>query len=378
MPRGFLYYGELLVRLLGEEDYGRTLDALAEALPIEVVATDRQGRVIIWNAALAAVAGPRELALGRPLLEALPLLSADPNHDWAQRLRDTLESGIARTVPRLPLGPRVVRLTLAPMRGVRGEVLGAVLAFEDITSGAREAEAQRQRERTEAVHGLGASLAHEIRNPLNALSLNLQVLAEQLQDDAVTRDTLAAGLQRAVDETGRMESLITHLLEVSRHDTLRLVPVRLDALVREVVARLEGAARSANCQVTLRLASARVLQLDRVRIERAIHNVVRNALEAAVGQVWITTRDDPHSTVVEIDDDGPGIRPEDRSEVFVVYSTGKRGGMGLGLPLAREDIRRHGGEIEVLARPGGGARFVLHLPLDAVAGNGGGTAGEAS
>ena len=63
-----------------------------------------------------------------------------------------------------------------------------------------------------------------------------------------------------------------------------------------------------------------------------------------------------------VDDDGPGIRPEERSDVFVLYTTSKRGGTGLGLPLAREDVRRHGGEIEVLARPGGGARFVVHLP----------------
>ena len=107
-----------------------------------------------------------------------------------------------------------------------------------------------------------------------------------------------------------------------------------------------------------------------------MHNVVRNALEAAQDRVWITTRDDPHSTVIEVDDDGPGVRPEDRSEVFVVYSTGKRGGTGLGLPLAREDIRRHGGEIEVLARPGGGARFVIHLPLEVMSEADAGRLGE--
>ena len=98
---------------------------------------------------------------------------------------------------------------------------------------------------------------------------------------------------------------------------------------------------------------------------QTLHNLLRNAIEAAAtggGHVLVTTRDDPHSTVVVVDDDGPGIRPEERSDVFVLYTTSKRGGTGLGLPLAREDVRRHGGEIEVLARPGGGARFVVHLP----------------
>ena len=79
----------------------------------------------------------------------------------------------------------------------------------------------------------------------------------------------------------------------------------------------------------------------------------------------VTTRDDPHATVLVVDDDGPGIRAEDRSGVFVLYRTGKRGGTGLGLPLAREEVRQHGGEIEALPRPGGGARFVIYLPIEA-------------
>ncbi|MGE0191662.1 MAG: PAS domain-containing sensor histidine kinase [Planctomycetota bacterium] len=365
MGRRFLYYGELLVRLLGEDDYGRHLDALAEALPIEVVATDRAGRVIVWNAALARVAGPREAALGRPLLEALPVLATDPNRDWAQALREVLDEGRTHTVARQPLGPRVVRLTMAPMRDKLGQVLGCVVAFEDITSGARAAELQRQRERTALVQDLGASLAHEIRNPLNALSLNLQLLAERMHDDRVSREDLERGLGRAVAETRRMEALVTHLLEVSREDVLRRMPARIDAILQGVLERLEGMAQSVGCHLTFVAGSRRTLLLDPQRIDRALHNLVRNAIEAAAtggGHVLVTTRDDPHSTVVVVDDDGPGIRPEERSDVFVLYTTSKRGGTGLGLPLAREDVRRHGGEIEVLARPGGGARFVVHLP----------------
>ncbi|MCB9825705.1 MAG: PAS domain-containing protein [Planctomycetes bacterium] len=365
MPRGFLYYGELLVRLLGEDDYGRHLDALAEALPIEVVATDRVGRVIVWNAALAHVAGPRERALGRPLLEALPVLATDPNRDWAQALREVLEEGRTHTVARQPLGSRVVRLTMAPMRDMTGEVLGCVLAFEDITSGARAADMQRQRERTALLQDLGASLAHEIRNPLNALSLNLQLLAERMQDARASREDLERGLGRAVAETRRMEALVTHLLEVSRDDRLRRTPAKIDVILESVLERLEGMAQASGCRVAFMAGSSRTLLVDPQRIDRALHNLLRNAIEAAAtggGHVLVTTRDDPHSTVVVVDDDGPGIRPEERSDVFVLYTTSKRGGTGLGLPLAREDVRRHGGEIEVLARPGGGARFVVHLP----------------
>jgi signal transduction histidine kinase len=115
--------------------------------------------------------------------------------------------------------------------------------------------------------------------------------------------------------------------------------------------------------------SRRTLDIDRARIDRAVHNIVRNAVEAAGrdGTVQVTTRDDPHSTVIVVDDDGPGIAPEDRARVFELFWTRKKGGTGIGLPLAQRAVESHGGEIEVLARPGGGARFVIHLPIDGAA-----------
>ena len=368
MTGRFLYYGEVLLRLLPQEDYARHLEALAEALPIEVVATDRQGRVIVWNASMVRAAGPREAALGRPLLHALPGLQADPNRDWQAVLLEVLSGAPARTYARLPLGDRVVRATMAPLRGAGEPVLGAVLALEDITTGAREAEERRRRERQDVVHDLGAGIAHEIRNPLNALSLNLQLLAERLDDPDIAREEIRERTGRMIAETQRLESLIQHLLAVSRGGRLDTADVALDPLVAGVMARHEGMARALHCDVRFDPGSERILRLDPVRIERALDNLTRNAVEAAAeggGHVWVTTRDDPHSTVIVVDDDGPGIRPEDRSEVFVMYTTGKRGGTGLGLHLAREDVLLHGGEIEVLSRPGGGARFVVHLPPDA-------------
>lgn len=361
----FRYYGEVLVRLLPVEDYALHLEALAEALPIEVAATDATGRVIVWNEAMAAVAGPRAAALGRPLLEAVPWIATDPNVNWAAELADVIGGGETRSFPRQPLGQRVVRATLGPMRGPGGEPLGAVLALEDITPGARAEVERRRQERARFLHDLGAGIAHEVRNPLNALSLNLQLLQERIEDPSVDRDEVLRRTEKMIAETKRVEVLVQHLLEVSRGGGISPSNEKIDPVVARVVDDLEGLAESRGCEVEVTAGSDRMLPLDRVRIERALHNLLRNAIDAAAeggGHVWVVTRDDPHSTVVVIDDDGPGIRPEDRSRVFVLYSTGKRGGTGLGLPLAQEDIMRHGGEIEVLSRPGGGARFVIHLP----------------
>jgi signal transduction histidine kinase len=360
----FLFYSEVLLRGVREEDYALRLEALAEELPLAVAATDASGRVVVWNRTLAAWAGRREGALGRPLLEALGLLAHDPNLDWSSLLEAALRGAPRLELARHPLGERLVRATLGPMVGPGGQVLGAVLSLQDITSGAREEERRRLQTRSDAVAALGAGIAHEIRNPINALSLNLQLLRERIAD--LPREVIAAKTDAMVAELQRMESLVAHLLEVSRGGEPDRAPESVDEIVAAVVERLDGTAQRLGARLAFRRGSRRLLRVDRARIDRAVHNVVRNALEAAGrgGSVEVTTRDDPHSTVIVVDDDGPGIAPEDRERVFELFFTRKRGsgGTGLGLPLAQRAVESHGGEIEVLARPGGGARFVIHLP----------------
>lgn len=367
MSRWFHYYTEVLVRVVPESDYALALEQLAEALPLEVAAVDRTGRIIVWNRALSAGVTPRDRVLGRPLLEALPGLLGDRNLDWRRALEGVLAGGPTLELPRHPLGDRVVRVTLSPLQGAEegAPPIGAVLVLDDITERVRQEERRVLRVRSDAVEALGAGIAHEVRNPLNALSLNLQLLRERLEDPASDRADLLSKADTMIAEMRRMDDLVTHLLEVSRGGPPAREPLRLGPLVSRLVGRLEATAVRAGVTLTHVDGSRRTLHLDPVRIDRALHNLVRNAIEAAPrgGRVVVTTRDDPHSTVVVVDDDGPGIPPADRPRIFELFFTRKRGGTGLGLPLARRAIHDHGGELEVLDRPGGGARFVVHLPL---------------
>ncbi len=369
----FLHYSEILLRILPEQDYALRLEALADALPLEVAATDAAGRVIVWNPALAEVAGPRSEAIGRPLLDAVPWLVEDPNVDWATLIAAVLAGGEARTFPRHPLGLRVVRATIAPMRGGRDEVLGSVLCFEDITLGAKEEERKRLKVRGMAIAALGAGIAHEIRNPLNSLSLNLQLLRESLSGPEPSPEPPTSRIDQMIAEVKRMNTLVQNLLEVSRGGPTVTREESVDAIVQEAVGRLREMADTGGVRIHMHLASRRRVPLDHTGMDRALTNIVSNAIDAAgqAGNVWIATRDDPHSTVVVVDDDGPGIPAESRERVFELFWTSKRGGTGLGLPLARRAVERHGGELEVLARPGGGSRFVIHLPPDGGAGESG-------
>src|SRR5262245_3956069 len=308
---------------------------------------------------------PRREVLGRALLDVMPALAEDRNFDWEAGLRDVLGSLRRVDLPRHPLGDRVVRAVLAPLLGVGGDVHGAALALEDITDRVRSEERRVLRVRSDAVEALGAGIAHEVRNPLNALSLNLQLLRERLEDRAADRADLVAKADAMIAELRRMDDLVTHLLEVSRGGPPDREPRRIDGVVERVVDRLRPTAERAHVALRFQPDSSRTLPLDPARIDRALHNLVRNAIEAAPkgGHVWVSTRDDPFSTVVVVEDDGPGIPADDRTRIFELFFTRKRGGTGLGLPLARRAVQDHGGEIEVLDRPGGGARFLVHLPV---------------
>ena len=368
VTRQFHVYWAWLGRVVSEGDYALALEQLSDALPVAIVAVDRSGHVIVWNRSMAARGPSKEEALGRALLDVLPSLRDDKNLDWEADLRRVLEERATVERPRHPMGDRVVRVTLAPLEGpeASGEVLGAVLAIEDITERVRAEERRLLRVRSDAVEDLGAGIAHEVRNPLNALSLNLQLLRERLEDPGAERGDLLAKTDTMIAEMRRMDELVTHLLEVSRGGSAVREPRRVDPIVARTVDLLRGKADRAGAALVHVPGSRRTLELDAVRIERALHNLVRNALEAVPrgGHVTVTTRDDPHSTVVVVDDDGPGIPPADRPRLFELFFTRKRGGTGLGLPLAQRAIHDHGGELEVLDRPGGGTRFVVHLPVD--------------
>jgi len=356
----------LVLRMLPEADYAVALERLAEALPVEVAAVDGAGRVIVWNRAMAEAHGPREDAVGRPLLEALPALAADTNVDWRQALARVLAEGARVDLPRLPLAGRLVRASLVPLSAGGGGVPGAALVLDDITDRERSEERRMRRERSQAIEKLGAGLAHEVRNPLNALSLNLQLLRERLDDPKADRADLAKKADAMIAEMRRLDDLVAHLLEVSRGSPPAREPSRLDDVAARVVERLRATAEKAGVALAFAPGSRRTLPLDPARIDRALHNVVRNAIEAAGkgGHVWVATRDDPHSTVAMVDDDGVGFGPEGRERLFELFFTTKRGGTGLGLPLARRAVLDHGGELEVLDRPGGGARVLVHLPID--------------
>ena len=232
---------------------------------------------------------------------------------------------------------------------------------------ALEAQAQMD-DRLTYVGGLAAGLAHEIRNPLNVLSMNLQMLEEDVagrlgEGGSDARQYLAT-LQ---GEIRRLSNLVDNFLSYARPGQPRFESRDLNQVVSATCTLVRPQFEAH--RVTLREDLAPFLpavELDEGQIRQALMNILMNAIQILKegGSVSVQSGVAPDGGVtVSVIDDGPGIKPEDRRRIFEVFYSNRPGGTGLGLAIAARILQAHGGSIAVEDGPGGkGARFVLRLP----------------
>jgi signal transduction histidine kinase len=227
-----------------------------------------------------------------------------------------------------------------------------------------EADAQRA-EQLAHLGTLASGLAHEIRNPLNAMNINLQMLEEEIVAGEVGDDTLAL-LRSSRAEVLRLERLVKDFLAYARPRQLRKADVApldlVDDVVRFVRPQFEGA------EVALELErdeTAPVVRVDAEQIRQALLNILQNALEVSAPGKRVSVQvgaTEQGEAVVTVRDQGAGIPDDVRARIFEVFWSKKPAGSGLGLPIAQRAVESHGGRIEVASALGLGSTFRIVLP----------------
>ncbi len=229
-------------------------------------------------------------------------------------------------------------------------------------------------EKLAAVGTMTAGLSHEIRNPLNAAALQLSVLERRVHRlAAASQPALLEPLTLVKDEIRRLDHILEDFLQFARPrefvpESIDLVPV-----VARVLDLLGGEAERRGARLERDLDPVPAVAGDEERIRQVLVNLCLNALEAIppAGLVRVSCRpgrpspdhpDAPQMVQLFVDDDGPGIPPEQRDRIFEPFFTTKAKGSGLGLSIVHAIVTQHGGTIEVEASPEGGARFALSLP----------------
>lgn len=336
-----------------------------------IVGLDAEGLIRSWNrpARLATGLGVAD-AVGRPF--ASLLASTLAVEACAQALRAALRGDSAYDIE-LPVqgrkGERIVRWSFSPLEQ-GSEVEPLVLAVgADVTE---QRELERRAVEAEALASLGkltAGLAHEIRNPLNAASLQLELIGRTTTklDDQELRDAIARRVGIVREELARLTNLLSDFLDLARPRALTFEAVDLPAVLGEVATFEEPAAREAGVTIEVRASDdVPCVHANPALLKQVLMNLVLNAIEALRdrkrGHIVLSASADGASRVeIAVEDDGPGIAPEVAGGIFEPFVTTKEAGTGLGLTIVKRVIDRHGGTVHATARPGGGTVVRIHL-----------------
>jgi len=325
-------------------------DDIVRSISAGLVTTDLDGCIRTLNPAASRMLQAESHALvGTALHDVLPVDEAprERGETFAERRDGT----------RFPVG-----FTATPLLDAEGARSGTLVVFQDLTEIQTLRQQAERAERLAALGRLASGLAHEIRNPLGAISGSVQMVRDTKELDPEDRHLLGIVLE----EVERLNELVSTMLDVGgRHSLPRPHPEDLVTLVREVVEVASGDTTLGDVRIEVEAEDDLVAEVDAGQIRQVVWNLLKNAIQAssAEGVVTIALRREGDEALVEVRDQGKGIPEEQRQRLFEMFYSGRDQGIGLGLALVKQIVDAHVGRVEVESELGEGAVFRVCLPL---------------
>lgn len=359
-------YAETLVRknreVQASEDRYRSLFDHAS---IAILVLDRStGKILEVNQA-----GLDLLGYSREELLAVPRLPFT-QIDFAACLRDATKftSG-DMSLTRLDGETLQVDVGFGPL--TRTQDTRILVYIRDITEQRQMRQQLMQAEKMTLMGRLAAGIAHEIRNPLSAISLNLQFLITKMEQYPELREPL----QDAMEGTKRIETVIENTLNLARFTPPVLHEEQINELVQQVLGFVKISVQQKEVHFDTALTpDLPPIHVDAKQIQQVVLNIVQNAIDASIegGRVHVSTGIEPWSSagggdtkaaVVRVRDNGKGITADQRKHLFEQFYTTKKGGTGLGLTISRQIMEKHLGEIRFDTPDAGGTLVRLFFPI---------------
>jgi two-component system, sporulation sensor kinase E len=337
------------------------LEAVFNTLQEGVLVIDAGGVIEYANEAASHLIGLKEQAVGETVWRLVP------------GLRDSLQTGaqdaplVTREFELAYPSPRLVRLYMVPFADGASGVRRQAIILTDITAERKTTAELIENEKISSVLLLAAGVAHELGNPLNSLTIHLQLIDRKLKKLKASKETrsLEDSIKICRDEVARLDGIIKNFLEALRPRPPSLGELYLPELIEEVLQFQAGELADRGIKVEGEMPDGTpVIMADRDQLKQVFYNLIKNAMEAMQpgGRLSIRLRADDDSVYVAIADTGSGIKAEDLTRLFQPYHTTKVSGHGLGLMIVQRILRDHGGHVGVESKVGVGTVVTLQFP----------------
>jgi signal transduction histidine kinase len=318
--------------------------------------------VLVSEAARRFLAIDRGAILGRHAREIF-----DSSTVLGQMLREAFDAGatLAQVEIRTETGRRI-QVSLDLIHEDRTSPgLGALVTLHDLESVEEIGSELELSRRMAAIGRLTSGVGHEVKNPINAIVVHLELLKTKLGDASAP----AVRHLEVIDaEIHRLDRVVQTLVDFSRPVELRLSEQDLRPVISDVLALAAEELSTHNVTLASRLPSKPLMaKIDADLLKQAVLNVIQNGAQAMQqgGRLDVILEEEGKTAVLRVSDEGPGIPEDIREKIFDLYFTTKSGGSGIGLAMTYRILQFHHGSVEVESDVGRGAEFLLRIPLAA-------------
>jgi PAS domain S-box-containing protein len=333
------------------------LEKVFQALQEGVILLDHEGHVTYVNQAACHLFGfEAEQVVGKQLAEGVRGL------DWKElRKPGTV---VSRDLEVFYPENRFLNFYITAID--EAHEAGFVMLIRDVTQTRKLTEEKIESERITALTMLAAGVAHELGNPLNSLTIHLQLMERQLKKMGKGADKLQKSLDVAVGEIKRLDFIISQFLAAIRPTQPQLLRANVNELIEETARFLRPELEQHKVKLKLELrADVPDMPLDANQMKQAFYNLIRNSCQAMPdgGRLTVMSTYNDHQVIISFQDVGKGISRANMGNLFQPFFTTRKTGTGLGLLIVRRILREHGGEIDIESREGQGTKVTLFLPL---------------
>lgn len=350
------------------------INSLLENSPDAIALLDARRKIVMWNAAASELFGYKQAQLLGKALEKLAVEESLIRSILKEAEKKGKVFGAELPMTTQDQQQLPVSMSVSEIESASEREPNFLVVMRDASELRKMRDKVIDAERLSAMAKIAGAVAHEVRNPLNSIMLNLDLL----EDELPTRDSERLTKQLAVfrEEIEKLNAIVTNYLSLSRLTKADFKPKSIQTVLENTIERYRQtvteqlAKNGKTLAIHKRYATEKpcTVIIDENQFSRVLLNLIQNAVEAAYKEktieIYIVLAEKEHYVVIEIHDNGDGIAEETREKLFTPFFSTKSGGTGLGLYIVREILETHRGEIDLRNRPTGkGAMARLTLPL---------------